>query len=131
MNHPFRPVADGDGECAICHNGIGSTVHAEGREGVDRMSLQVACGEVHACSSTSHDACEPHAAYRPATREDVLAAVSDLGGERVDWCEVHSVSAKRPDLCWGASDSYARGHVPARCRIIPQLRVPLDTGDTE
>jgi hypothetical protein len=68
---------------------------------------------------------------RAATREDVLAAVSDLGGKRVDWCEVHSVSAKRPDLCWGASDSYARGHVPARCRMRPQLRVPLDTGDTE
>ena len=95
------------------------------------MSLEVAYGEVHTCSSIDHEACETRPAYRPPTREDVLAAVSDLGGKRVDWCEAHSVSAKRPDLCWGASDSYARGHVPARCRITPQLRVPLDTGDTE
>ncbi len=26
--HQFRPVEDGDGECAICHMGIGHSLHA-------------------------------------------------------------------------------------------------------
>jgi hypothetical protein len=82
------------------------------------MSLQVACGEVHACSSIDHEACESHTAYRPATREDVLAAVRELGGVEVD--------ARLIDPIWLAGFESLRGRVPERFLIVP-----LDTGDTE
>jgi hypothetical protein len=110
MNHPFRPVVDGDGECAICHNGIGSTVHAEGREGVERMSLEDL--RVHVRPPYE----QTRLTWRPATREDVLAAVRELGGVEVEtW--------QRGDGYWAISppeDSPGR-----------YLIVPLDTGDTE
>jgi hypothetical protein len=71
--------------------------------------------------------------HRPATREDVLAAVRELGGEEVWWCETHHETASR---AWVDGDAKVR--VCDRCdqfgnlgRVVPALIVPLDTGDTE
>ena len=113
MNHPFRPVADGDGECAICNNGIGSTVHAEGREGVDRMSLE----DLRVVSWVDgEDGPARSINGRPATREDVLAAVRELGGVEIE--------AWQPEG-WRLA-SVVKDLEPGRYLIVP-----LDTGDTE
>ena len=75
--------------------------------------------------------------YRNATREDVLAAVRELGGVDVWFC--HAIRSRwmrptRSDVLVGLAYS----DDGAVCRIDhpdlgcgPRLILPLDTGDTE
>jgi hypothetical protein len=82
------------------------------------MSLEVAYGEVHTCSSHDHEACETRPAYRPPTREDILTAVKELGGLEVDFRAPIMVPGKlHVEDMWMRAGRY--------------LIVPLDTGDTE
>jgi hypothetical protein len=91
------------------------------------MSLEVAYGELHTCSSRDHEACETRPAYRPPTREDVLAAVRELGGVEVWWCAVLPPDGGTSAL-WGCRQRIAPS-VHHDCG--PRLVVSLDTGDTE
>jgi hypothetical protein len=116
MNHPFHPVADGDGECAICHNGIGSTVHAEGREGVDRMSTKTLPFQLRV-----HYDYQKRGYGQAATRDHVLAAVRELGGVEVQWCDTHGQRG----------NFYAGCYHRDGCVTRPFLIVSLDTGDPE
>jgi hypothetical protein len=80
----------------------------------------------------------------PATREDVLAAVRELGGVEVWWCEEHKSSgvgpigegplpqSRVPGCDFAMMYVASEDRLPEnRCHISAALIVPLDTGDTE
>jgi hypothetical protein len=69
----------------------------------------------------------PAEGQRLATREDVLAAVRELGGIEVWWCAVLPPDGGASAL-WGCRQRIAPS-VHHDCG--PRLIVPLDTGDTE